>query len=642
MRRVFYWMIAFMAVANMVACQKGNVKENSQGTAKDSDAYYLQLSAQNNEFYKAYAVDSFVQTSERIHQYLLHHQDRKNKEIQQLRAEWLKARGVYFAALAGRPDSAIVYTDKAIRLMEQERMNPEVRVFTMLNKAEFYRQTGQFDLSAEGYMQALAVADSFQTSEDSRIAINLGISTVFTFMADYTNSGKWWKRCEQLLPQMKEPDQFIYYNNLGNDFFLQDKYREALPCFEKAAAIVRDNPDKTWDYYTARTNIAEILICQKEADKARPILAEVDSFFHKVNFSILLYYIVTSKIELATLEGRTADAIRMIQQNKTPEEMIPAAKVMRLKAAEQAWRQAGNYQEAYLADKQMHAINDSIQTANIKMQMSTRLLEYEHDKKLMEQQQQIEQGKMTSRLAWALFSLALLSVILLTTLYLLHRRKGRLQALELKQQLIETRLRNTRNQLSPHFIYNALNHEMLTQMEGKPVNFESLTQLLRRGLAIADTLHTTLQEELAFIDYYVTVEGKQLGEDFRYERQIDDSIDTSNVKLPAMTIQVFVENAIKHGLRPMAPQEGIFRKLTIHATRQDHAVLVEVLDNGKGLEQGRMKQEHTGMRVVRQTIQMLNEHNAVPIQYGIGNYQQEGDSGCRSWILLPDDYNYTI
>ena len=73
MRRVFYWMIAFMAVANMVACQKGNVKENSQGTAKDSDAYYLQLSAQNNEFYKAYAVDSFVQTSERIHQYLLHH-----------------------------------------------------------------------------------------------------------------------------------------------------------------------------------------------------------------------------------------------------------------------------------------------------------------------------------------------------------------------------------------------------------------------------------------------------------------------------------------------------------------------------------------------------------------------------------------
>lgn len=642
MRQFLYWMIVGGVILNIAACQQQG-RNSAQGhTPKDSDEYYVQLSTRSTEFYQAYNVDSFVQTNERIHQYLLRNEGRKDKNIQMLRAHWLKAQGVYFAALAGRPDSGIIYTEKAIQLMEQEKMSPELRVITMLNKADFYRQTGQLDLSADSYLQTIAVADSFQTSEDSYIAIYLGISTVYTFMGDFMNSAKWWGRCEQLLPKMTKPDQFIYYNNRGNDYYLQEQYQKALPCFEKAASLVKDDEKKTWDYYTARANIAEILINLKEADKARPIVVEVDSFFHKVNFGILLYYIETSKIELALLDGKTTDALRMITQGEPPKEMIPAAKVMRLKAVEQAWHQAGNFPNAYKAHQEMHALNDSIQTTNLKMQMSARIMEYEHDKRLIEQQREIDYGRMTNRLAWALLAVTLMAVILLFALYLLHRRKGRLQALELKQQLIETRLRNTRNRLSPHFIYNALNHEMLAQMNGKAVDFESLIQLLRRGLAMADTLETSLQEELAFVNYYVTIEGQQLGSDFHYEEQIADDINTAHVFLPAMTIQIFAENAIKHGLRPLLPQEGKLRKLTIRVSRKDEATLVEVLDNGNGLKKGKHIKGQTGMKVIRQTIQMLNDRNNTPILFGIDDYQQEKDTGCRSWILLPDNYNYSI
>ena len=642
MRRLTYWMMALSAAFIIAACQQQG-RNNAQGhTPKDSDEYYLRLSARGVAFYQAYNVDSFVDCNERIHQYLLRHEERKDKEIQILRAHWLKARGVYFAALASRPDSGIIYTEKAIQLMEREGMDPELRVITMLNKADFYRQTGQLDLSADGYLSALAVADSFNTSEDSRIAISLGIGTTYTFMGDYVNSVKWWGRCEQMLPQMSKPDQFIYYNNRGNDYYLQDQYAEALPLFEQAASLVKDDKDKTWDYYTARLNIAEILINLKEGDKAKPILEEADSFFQKVNFGILLYYANTSKIELAMLEGKTNEAIRIIQQDKTPENMIPAAVVMRLNAVEHAWRQAGNYANAYRAHQERHALNDSIQTANVKMQMSTRLMEYEHDKRLTAQQRQIERGKMISRLAWALFFVAMMAAFLLIVLYLLHRRKERMQALELRQKLIETRLRNTRNRLSPHFIYNALTHEMLAQMDGKAVNFNTLTQLLRRGLAIADHLETSLQDELSFVSYYATIEGQQLGDDFRYEEQIAEGIDTAKVFLPALTIQIFAENAIKHGLRPVKPRQDRYRRLTVQVSRKGNATLVEVIDNGNGLkDEGRIT-EQTGMRVVRQTIQMLNDQNSTPIQFGIGNWHGHDGDGCRSWILLPDGYNYTI
>lgn len=642
MRRLTYGMLAWIVVGILVSCQQQG-KDGSQGSVlKDSDDYYMQMVDRGVKYFQAYAVDSFMATNRSIHQYLLRNEGRSDHVIRQLRAHWLKAQGVYYTALASKPDSGVIYTEEALRLMEKERMDPELRVITMLNRGESYRQTGRFDMSADSYLQAMAVADSFQTSEDSRIAIYLGISTIYTFMDDFTHSAEWYQRCEQLLSKMSKPDQFIYYNSRGNDYYFQERYKEALPCFEKAAALAKETPDKTWDYYTARTNIAEILINLKKADEARSILTEVDSFFHHVNFDILIYYIETEKIKLALLDGKIQDALRMIQQGETPEDMIPAAKVMRLEAEEQAWLQAGNTANAYQAHQALHTINDSIKTANVRMQMSTRLMEYEHDKRLMEQQQQIDHSRMTSRLAWALFAVALMTAILLFVLFLMRRRKARLQALELRQQLIETRLRNTRNRLSPHFIYNALTHEMLAQQEGKTVNFSTLTQLLRRGLAIADTLATTLEEELAFVDYYVTIEGQQMGDDFKYERLVDEGIDMRQVILPAMTIQIFAENAIKHGLRPMQPKEGLQRSLTIHVSRQGDATLVEVLDNGEGLKKATSGKGHTGMKVVRQTIQMLNEKNEAPIQFGVGNYERDGVTGCRSWILLPDDYNYTL
>lgn len=71
MRRVFYWMMAFVAAANIMACQKGNVKESSHGTAKDSDDYYFALVDKGVGYYKAYNVDSFVDCNKRIHQYLI-------------------------------------------------------------------------------------------------------------------------------------------------------------------------------------------------------------------------------------------------------------------------------------------------------------------------------------------------------------------------------------------------------------------------------------------------------------------------------------------------------------------------------------------------------------------------------------------
>ena len=237
---------------------------------------------------------------------------------------------------------------------------------------------------------------------------------------------------------------------------------------------------------------------------------------------------------------------------------------------------------------------------------------------------------MKGRLAWALFAAALLTIGLLGLLQWEIRRRQKLHNMVVRHQIVEMRMENTRNRITPHFIYNALTHEMLAQMQGRKVNLEALTQLLRKGIEQADVLQTTLAEELTFIDYYVSIEAQQMGDSFQYVKEIDADVDVSRVCLPAMTVQIFVENAIKHGLRKKG---GV---LTVRASRQENATLVEVRDDGQGL-QGSYN-EHTGMKVVRQTIQMLNEHNHHQISFGLDSLEP----GCRSWLLLPDDYNYKI
>ena len=152
------------------------------------------------------------------------------------------------------------------------------------------------------------------------------------------------------------------------------------------------------------------------------------------------------------------------------------------------------------------------------------------------------------------------------------------------------RMENTRNRISPHFIYNALSHEMLGQMDGKAVDLNALTQLLRRGVDQADMLDTTLTEELRFVDYYVEIEGRQMSKALHYEKKIDNDVDPDKVSVPAMTIQIFVENAIKHGLQRQGGE------LSIHVSRQDEGTLIEVLDNGQGLKQ-HVPMEHTGMKM---------------------------------------------
>lgn len=613
--------------------------------AADSTTYYLWLSTRNKAFYTKMMADSMLMAGHRIEAYLKRNEKKDDKATTILRAEWLMSQGVIQTAFMGRPDLGLNYNTKATALIRKHKGNNELLLSALTNTADYYRQMGKLDLSADAYTQALALADSMQDNRNAPVVVELGIATAYSFMADYDNSEYWWKRIETKADSMLYDDQFIFYNNRGNDLYFQHKYKEAMPYFEKAVQLVRGKEQKQWDYYTALANMGENYVCLGQADKGRQALNEADAFFKQVGFDIGAYYTTTSYIKLALLEGKPASAIDIIKRAKQPEPVIPTAIMQRLEAVEKTMCAIGNYREAYATHKRLDNIRDSVQAENARMRMNTNLLRFKHDKQLAQQQHTIDQQHIISLTAWGLCAVSLLAIAVLATLFRLQRKKSQLREMEERQKLVKLRMENARNRISPHFVYNALNHELLAQIKGQKVDLFSLTQLLRRGISQASNLETTLKEEMEFVDYYVGIEGRQMGDDFSYATYIDPAVDMAAVRLPAMVVQIFVENAIKHGLRAMTPREGAQRMLRIRISRSDEQhTMVEVTDNGLGLSVSGKDSTHTGMRIVRQTIQILNDRNKHDITFGIENCStlEAGHTGCRSWIAIPDDYNYDI
>ena len=233
---------------------------------------------------------------------------------------------------------------------------------------------------------------------------------------------------------------------------------------------------------------------------------------------------------------------------------------------------------------------------------------------------------------------AVVSVIVLYRKRLRDREQWRMQ-----NAITSLRLENVRNRISPHFIFNVLNREMnLHKGEEESQNLIGLTKLIRRNLELTDCLAVSLADELEFVDTYVGLEKESLGKDFDYQLDLDCKIDLKVVKVPSMLLQIPVENAIKHGLRLKEGKRLLRIQIRLLL---DNQVEIVVSDNGGGYR--KVSVNHgtgTGMKVITQTIQLLNTYNSRPIQMKINNVLvgEEKEMGCEVRFVIPLNYSYQL
>jgi sensor histidine kinase YesM len=117
----------------------------------------------------------------------------------------------------------------------------------------------------------------------------------------------------------------------------------------------------------------------------------------------------------------------------------------------------------------------------------------------------------------------------------------------LKREALQSQFESLKNQLSPHFLFNSLTalKVLIDDAPDKAQNYvNSLSKALRYTLQSNDKQLVTLQEEMEFMESYLFLIRMRYDSNLVVSNKIDDNL--LSLKLPPLTIQTLVENAIKH------------------------------------------------------------------------------------------------
>jgi len=209
-----------------------------------------------------------------------------------------------------------------------------------------------------------------------------------------------------------------------------------------------------------------------------------------------------------------------------------------------------------------------------------------------------------------------------------EKQKAKIEILENKQKITESRLQSLRLQMNPHFLFNALNsiQQMILGNEEMVATkyLSKFSKLLRAILVHSDKEFVTLKEELEILNLYIDLESIRFKESFKYTIEFDEDIDTDEIKLPTLLIQPFVENAIWHGLMH---KEGE-RMLQVKFSESGECIHCIIEDNGIGREKSGEAKLATGQG---------KKHTSKGIQVSMERLEAMGNgNGCRGSLEITD------
>lgn len=163
-----------------------------------------------------------------------------------------------------------------------------------------------------------------------------------------------------------------------------------------------------------------------------------------------------------------------------------------------------------------------------------------------------------------------------------------MQTTELVSELEQSKISFFNAQIKPHFIYNALSNIIAlcyTDNKKAAALLSKFSTYLRLVFEKSETTSTVpLSEELTLIDAYVEIEQARFPNRITYSLFVDD--DLLAMRVPAFSIQPFVENAIRHGLFNREKPGQV----SVSITKAHGQLVIRIEDNGIGMSEETVQQ----------------------------------------------------
>jgi two-component system LytT family sensor kinase len=151
----------------------------------------------------------------------------------------------------------------------------------------------------------------------------------------------------------------------------------------------------------------------------------------------------------------------------------------------------------------------------------------------------------------------------------------------LQERLAMSKLDSLKQQLQPHFLFNALN-AMAALVETDPPAAQrmisGLGDLIRLSLESGGDQEVSLRQELAVLDHYIAIQRMRFEDRLVIVTDVEEQVRDALV--PALILQPLVENAIKYGLSRHAGPG----RIEVRAWRDGDSLALAVIDDGPGLQ----------------------------------------------------------
>ena len=198
-----------------------------------------------------------------------------------------------------------------------------------------------------------------------------------------------------------------------------------------------------------------------------------------------------------------------------------------------------------------------------------------------------------------------------------------------EKELYEAKVAVMTSQIQPHFMYNALTSiAMMCQIDPERAQEATVAfaKYLRGNMdSLKQTKPVAFETELDHLKKYLYIEQMRFGK----KLNVEYDIQTTDFKLPMLSVQPLVENAVKHGVG-MKKKGGT---VTISTRETEDAFIVTVSDDGVGFDVNAPKKDdgrsHVGMENTRTR---LRDMCAAEIKI-----ESTVDVGTTATITLPKE-----
>lgn len=533
------------------------------------------------------------------------------------------------------PGKTLQFYKESYRLYQHSDNEKELP-FVCANIADAYIQLNDIPNAARCYRRALFLVDSLKQPEHSNITLYMGLAQIYLTLNDFETAKHYYDETERFFDLMLPPMQAYYVNNLGNYYYFRKDYHKALDTFLRLKrVIIKNGMQNNFDMYLCKVNLADVYLNLNQTDSAQHYLDEVEPFFRKNGDPAGIYYCNTIRIGIATKRGDFNEVRRVANGDKDGEKDVQYSMVnIRNRYMRQFYEHTNNYRMAYETLKRDQSYTDSLEhnrsnmrSAEIMARFRADTLQLHHDLALEHKNAEIQRAHTMT--TGAILTAGVL--VLLLIMWYMYTRKKQLQN---QVNIMNLKLNNVRNRISPHFMFNVLNNKIVNSGEKEASELMELARLIRTNLDMSSQPYMMLDKELEFVQQYIRVERYLLGDDFKFNIDVADDANIAKVKIPSMFLQILTENAIVHGLKGMEGE----KRLRITIARENNLTIISVEDNGPGFNARRALKKGTGLGIISQTIAVTNERNKQKMRFEISNREDSNNQiiGCKATLKIPD------